>query len=249
MLAVALAFQFLTTIPIPVWRKPSVSELGQAQRYFPLVGATVGLLLVGGDLLFGSVLPTLVVGALLIALQTGITGALHLDGFADCCDALLGPKEVERRLEILRDSRIGSYGSAGLICLLLVKYAALVSLAGPWRWGGLVAMPTLGRWSMVYALTSFPYARPAGAGSAFKQSASRGSLAIASLCTAALVGVSLGFWGLAAMGLTWVIAWGLGRLTLTRIPGLTGDAYGAINEVVEAAVLLLVVALGTRGLL
>jgi len=247
-LELALAFQFLTTLPVPIWRKPTAEQMGRAQRYFPLVGVFAGALAIATDALFSSFLPAMAVAALLLASQAVLTGALHLDGFADCCDALLGFKDVERRLQILKDSRIGSYGSVGLICLLLLKWAALASLVSPWRWGAFLVAPTLGRWAMVCALIAFPYARVAGTGSLFKQHSSVPSFVVATAFALVVSLAALRVWGLIMLLAAGVVAWLLGRWMLTRIPGLTGDCYGAVNEVVESFILLFALALSARAI-
>jgi adenosylcobinamide-GDP ribazoletransferase len=175
---------------------------------------------------------------------------LHLDGFIDCCDALLGTRSIERRLDILRDSRVGAYGVIGGGLLLLLLYAALVALSQPEaRVFALIAAPLLGRLGMVYAVVRYPYARPAGVGSPFR---ARGrhlawalalggallvmlaiitepsSLSLALLRGALTAGVAL------AVALI-VPMWMSRRLG----GGLTGDAYGALNECIEVAVLVL----------
>ena len=85
-----------------------------------------------------------------------LTGMLHLDGFVDCCDALLGTRGVERRLEILRDSRVGAYGAIGAALLCLGRFAAIESLPVGIRAFALVAAPLLGRWAIVYAVVRYP---------------------------------------------------------------------------------------------
>ena len=98
---------------------------------------------------------------------------LHFDGFVDCCDALLGTRPVERRLEILRDSRVGAYGVGGGALLLLARYATLESLSpGLWAFAVITAIIT-GRWTMVWLVTLFPYVRAHGAGSGFRASGAR----------------------------------------------------------------------------
>jgi adenosylcobinamide-GDP ribazoletransferase len=241
-LRIALAFQFLTPLPVPIWRKVSAEEVGSSQRYFPLVGAILGLALVVADGLLTLVFPISIASAMLLALSAALTGALHLDGFADSCDALFGHRDAERRLQIMRDSRIGSFGSVGLITLLLLKYSVLTALTGPLRWPTLVAMTTLGRWGMVYALTWFPYGRPLGAGSIYKDAAGVGSLAVATVMGLAVAVACFDLWGIGLMATALCEAWLVARFTLSRVPGLTGDSYGAINEVLELTVLLAAVA-------
>src|SRR5690348_5473134 len=169
----ALAVEFLTVVPV---RHPRPDEtvaaeqpaMARALPWFPLVGALLGLAFVGLDCALSFVFPLGVRAVALLAFDALATGMLHLDGFVDCCDALLGVRTVERRLEILRDSRVGAYGALGGALLLIAKFAALTALVGgPTRVLALLAAPILGRWGMVYAVTRYPYARAAGAGAPF----------------------------------------------------------------------------------
>ena len=104
---------------------------------------------------------------LLVAMAVG-NRFLHLDGLMDFCDAMWGGHTVERRLEIMRDSRVGSFAVAGCVSVLLVKFSALVSLLmiGPGL-EALLLFPVVSRWAMTLLLTVFPYGRQHGIGSAF----------------------------------------------------------------------------------
>jgi adenosylcobinamide-GDP ribazoletransferase len=236
------ALQFLTVIP-PLVRRPFTDEeMGRSLGYFPLVGLLLGGLLAGLDWALARVLPVGVGAALVLVGWVALTGALHLDGFLDACDGLLGGWSPEERLRILRDERVGAFAVAGAVLLLLVKYAALAAL--PDRTTALVLAPTLGRWGMVLAVVAFPYARLEGLGRAMKGHTgwAQGALATG----IALVGTWLaGHWsGLAALVLAGAVTWAGALFTLGRLPGLTGDIYGAICEMVETAVLLTFVAWG-----
>ncbi len=237
-----LALRFLTALPLPQAEvKPG--QLGRAVGYFPAVGALLGLAVAGLDVLLRLVFPATVASVgVLIALAL-LTGALHLDGLMDTCDGLFGRSDPVRRLEIMRDSRVGSFGVVGAVCVLLLKYAALGGLAEPWRFGGLVAAPTFGRAAMVLAIGSFPYARPQGLGRAFKAEVGPAQLALALATAAAVAYVALGLIGVAMLVLAGGLAILMSLFVCSRIPGLTGDTYGAINEVVEVATMLALLAL------
>ena len=254
----ALAIQFLTVLPV---RRPSATasaqpeeppDMAQALPWFPLVGALLGLALVILDLALSIFFPLGIRAVGLLAFDALITGMLHLDGFVDCCDALLGARSVERRLDILRDSRVGAYGALGGALLLIAQFAALSTLVGPPRILALLVAPMLGRWGMVYAVARYPYARASGAGAPFRsRGASHFVLASVSMlvllaCDALVAG---SHWlTIAAMvvlaGLLLVaaqftlfgwLAWAARRLG----GGLTGDTYGAACVLVELAVLIL----------
>ena len=175
------------------------------------------------------------VGALIL-----LTGVLHLDGFIDTCDGLAGSKTPQERWEIMRDSRVGSFGVAGAFCLLLLKYICLGGLPDSFRVAGLVLMPVLSRWAVVCSIFSFPYAKPEGLGKVFKEQTSRRSLILATSVTLVL---SLGLFrvrGIALMLGVWLVAMALAAFLSRRFAGLTGDTYGAIIEVTEVIALILV---------
>jgi adenosylcobinamide-GDP ribazoletransferase len=161
----------------------------------------------------------------------------------DTCDGLAGGRTLQQRREIMRDSRIGAFGAIGAFCLLLLKYVSLEGLTESSRFGALVLMPALGRWTAVFSIYAFPYARGEGLGRAFKDQATWPILVVA---TAFVVGVSVGF--LALKGLALVAGVGLVSLVVAavlshRFAGLTGDNYGAVTEVAEVVALLLVIAI------
>jgi len=242
----ALALQFLTTAPELLRRQASAEEVGQSMVYFPLVGALVGVTLAALDALLGVMFGEPVRSALVVVAMLLLTRGLHLDGLMDTCDGLFGGWSPERRLEIMRDSRVGSFGVLAAAADLLLRLSALSSLPGGLRLPALVVTATLGRWALVYATWAFPYARLAGLGAAFKRHVGGGRTLAASLlalgvCLAALA-PTLPQAALAAPALAlsaWLAAWAFGRYVLTRVPGQTGDTYGATNEVVEVLTLLL----------
>lgn len=209
--------------------------------FHPLVGAVIGGVLAGVAALLqwvglaerAPILPA----ALILAIWVGLTGALHLDGWADCCDALFVPADRGRRLEIMKDSRLGGFGAAGLVLLLLVKLAALQGvLGGQHSLLALIAVPALGRWASVVAAYAFVSARPGGMGDFFRQGFSARALATATLIALAAT-LPLQWRGTAV----WVaVAVALAVLALparARLGGLTGDVYGGIIELGETLAL------------
>lgn len=234
------ALKFLTIIPLPWWHEVSPEEVGRSIGYFPVVGITVGLILAGLNWLLGLLLPSAIVNVLLIICLVVISGALHLDGFIDTCDGIASHKTVEERWQIMRDSHAGSFGIIGAFCLLLVKYVSLNSVPEPWLMMTLVLMPVVSRWIMVYTIFAYPYARPSGLGKVFKQGASWQRLGIATLITL-VVAVGLArLAGFVIMVAIWVIGITMAAYLKRKFAGLTGDTYGAINEVAEVCVLILV---------
>ena len=238
-----MALKFLTIIPLP--RQPEVSseELGRSIGYFPLVGIIIGLILVGLNWLLSLLLPPAVVNALLITGLVVISGALHLDGFVDTCDGIAGHKTPEERWEVMHDSRAGAFGIVGVVLLLLVKYISLNNIPEPLMVVTLLLMPVLSRWAMVYAVSAYPYARPTGLGKVFKQGASWPRLVIATLIALAVAISLTRLAGLAIMLAIWVIIIVIAAYLKRKFSGLTGDTYGAINELAEVGVLIFVLLL------
>jgi len=243
--ALLTAFQFLTLVPPIMRRSPEPAELGASVACFPIVGLALGGVLVGLDWLFGLALPPGVSAVLVLIAWVALTGALHLDGLLDACDGLLGGRSPEQRLEILRDHHVGAFALAGGVLLLLCQYAAVAALTS--RAAPLLVAPVLGRWAMSLAIFAFPYARPEGLGRMLKDNARGAHLAAATVVALLAVWVIAGWAGLAALIAAALAAWGIARYTLWRIPGLTGDIYGATCIVVETVTLVLFVALGARG--
>jgi len=249
--ALFAAIGFLTVLPSPRGRELRDDDWGRSVGWYPLVGLLLGAILAGLDWLLRRVWPEGLASVLLLAAWVALTGALHLDGFVDCCDGLLAPVSPERRLEILRDVHVGAFGLVGAVLLLMVKAAALAALPGPARPAALLLVPTLARWAMSGAVVLAPYARPGpGLGRLARTGAGTRELALATgtALLAAVLAWLLGLgWAAAllppvvALVAALVAAW-----IRRRIPGLTGDTYGALCELGEAAGLL---ALAARGVL
>jgi adenosylcobinamide-GDP ribazoletransferase len=237
-----VAWDLLTSIPLGRGLT-TVRQPGRAGAWFPWVGLVIGAMLSLLDLLLRYVLPPLPAAALLLVAWVGVSGALHLDGFVDCCDGLLVAQSAERRLEILKDSRVGAFGVVGATCLLLVKFAALTALPSGERMRWLLLAPVLSRWVMVWAAWHYPLARPDGFAVWFREGLSGRRVAVAAGSTL-LLGLALGGWrGLLSLALVWLFALAFIAWTLRRIPGLTGDVYGALNELSEVFALLWAIAM------
>jgi len=242
------ALQFLTIIAIPWRREVKADELGRSAGYFPVIGLIIGLILVGLNWLFGLLLPPLVVDVLLLASLVVISGAIHLDGFADTCDGLAGHKTVEERWQVMHDSRAGAFGIVGVVLLLLIKYVALASIPEALLLMTLVLMPVVSRWAMTYALFAYRYARPSGLGKALKQGTTWPRFTMATVITVAIAAVMAQLVGLAIMLFIWVVTVAVAAYFKSKFNGLTGDNYGAINEVAEVSVLIFVTILAQLGL-
>ena len=235
-----VALSFLTILPVGL-RNPADAEVSRSRGWYPLVGLLYGLLLAGLLALYQlvAVFPpyTLLSAALMVVVLGVVNRFLHLDGLMDFCDAMWGGHTVERRLEIMRDSRVGSFGVAGGFCVLLVKFAAVSTLMfSGWMLPALLLFPMVSRWTMTMLLTVFPYGRQEGIGSAFA-SGRRPWLAtgLAFLTILAAAWLMLGIVGLSVLVAVSLLALLLGLWAARRLGGgLTGDCYGAVNEIMEA---------------
>ena len=245
------AIAFLTILPLGP--RNAAEDFPAARTWFPLVGLLLGSVLAGTDLLLQSILtllssdsapldrqfPPLLAGALLIAALALLTRALHLDGFMDTCDALLGGFERRRRLEILRDTQVGAFAVVGLTSLLLLKITSLAALPQTSRQSVLLLFPCLSRWGMLLAMELFPYIRREGLGTAFFRKRGPWTL-IGGLCLALAAAIGLaGTTGVLLFAVASVVSWAVGYWAARALGGLTGDIYGAVNETAEASVLVL----------
>src|SRR6185369_6040237 len=194
-----IAMQFLTIIPLPFDTRCQKEDLGRAAACFPLVGLTIGGLLVGVNWLIAPWLNRSLCAALLITVLAAITGALHLDGLADVCDGLAARGSRERFLAIMKDSHVGAVGAVGLVLGLLLKWQALAAVPFELKWQALLLFPTLARFGQALALTGARHARQDGLGAAFVQGAGGVSLFVASLTAAAASTALLGVRGAVAL--------------------------------------------------
>ncbi len=226
------AFAFLTIIPT----RHTPGTPARAVAYFPVVGVVIGALL--AVVASTGVLSRDVVALLVLGTWIVVTGGLHLDGFGDSCDGLLATTTPERRLEIMRDPRAGSWAVVGLVVLLLGKWIVLRHV-DPLL---LVLPPVLGRWAMVLAIWSFPYARSSGLGALFREGLTIRHILIATGVTAvAVFGVSLVVGGVAQIAflLVPILVWLVGHWAARRLGGgLTGDVYGALCVLTELMALI-----------
>lgn len=242
-----IAVQFLTRLPVPHDLATTEEELGRASGFFPLVGALIGGLSALVFTLAHQVLPlsSSVLMALVGALW--LTNGFHEDGLADSFDGFGGGWTKERVLEIMRDSRLGSFGTLALILLLLGKYDFLSSLpaAQVWRW--LIVAHTASRWTVLPLCAWLPYARAEGQGKLVAQRIGATQI-IAGAITLALI-LCLLSWIAAALAavVTGIVVWLCGRYFRARLQGLTGDCLGAANQLTEVALYLLALVLLRRG--
>jgi adenosylcobinamide-GDP ribazoletransferase len=176
-----------------------------------------------------------------------ITGAFHEDGLGDIADAFGGGYTLERRLEILKDSRHGTYGVAAMCASILVRAIALGSLT-TWQTmlAGAIAAHVLARGAAVVLMATVSLAGHSGLGADYGRSTSAGRATMAALLAIALGVAAVGWWVTIAALVAVVAAVTVGVLARHKIGGISGDVLGAAEQVAECAVLIAVVALAAR---
>ncbi len=235
-----LALGFLTRLPVapPVedWR----GRLAAAAWAFPLVGLVVGGF--GGAVWSAGHwlgLPLVLAALVAVAAQVLLTGALHEDGLADVADGFGGGRDRARKLEIMRDSQIGAYGVVALVLVLLARVAAVASLEQVLM--GLLVAAILSRAAMALAMGLLPAARGDGLGhdASGVSAPAWAGVALAVVIAVFAVGFAQAFWVVFTAGI--VLAFVCWR-AVRHIGGQTGDVLGAVQQLVEAAVLLVLAA-------
>jgi len=236
MIPIIAAFQFLTIFPTLVKRMFTSQEMGRAVGWFPLVGIVLGALLYSVSYAARLIFPENVSAVLTVFAWVIFTRAIHLDGFMDTCDGLFGGFTPERRLEIMKDSRMGAFGVAGGVLVLLAEFSALSSSTNPFA--ALMLATTLGRWASPLVIYSFPYAREDGLGIEMKRNVHWQEVLIATLIAGVASWLVYSWIGLALMFGAAVVAFLTAFYVMRLIPGLTGDIYGMVTTMVEMLTLI-----------
>ncbi|MEO1490832.1 MAG: adenosylcobinamide-GDP ribazoletransferase [Pseudomonadota bacterium] len=235
---------FLTRIPVPVALEYEETRLARAARYFPLVGLLIGGVTGAAFWLASQALPGVLAAGLALAFGVLLTGALHEDGFADCCDGLGGGSTRERALEIMRDSRIGAYGAAGLVFSIGLRWGALSVMTASHGASAILVGHAVSRGMIPPVLAFGRYARADGLARSAAD-VTRGEAAFA-VATAVLIAMVLGpSLGLGALAAAIIAASVMVALLFRRLGGYTGDGLGAVQQVAEISVLIFLAAAWT----
>jgi adenosylcobinamide-GDP ribazoletransferase len=233
---VIAALRFLTVLPLPgPHRAPTAGSLVA----FPLAGAVVGVVWVATAIAAEAVAPSLLlVAAVVLVADAGITGGLHLDALADVADGVASRRPAEEAVRVMRDSAVGAGGVVAVVLACLVRQAALLSVLGaqprPWS---LVAVPVAGRAAMVLVLALVPARTDGSLAGAVPRPGPRttaASLAVAAACAAAAAGPR----GAAVLVLALAVTAGYAAWWRRRFGGLSGDGAGAVGVLAETLALL-----------
>jgi adenosylcobinamide-GDP ribazoletransferase len=233
-----IAMQFLTIIPLPFDTRCQKEDLGRATACFPLVGLTIGGLLVGLNYLIDPWLNRSLTAALLITALAAVTGALHLDGLADVCDGLAARGDRERFLAIMKDSHVGAIGAVGLVLGLVLKWQALLAVPTGITWQALLLFPVLGRFAQVLALGGAKHARQDGLGATIIQGMKSRHLFTGICITIAACLALLPIKGMIALAAVFAVTLVIKGYFQNRLGGLTGDIVGCISEITEIVALI-----------
>ena len=230
------AVSFLTVLPVANADGGAGTRLGRA--YFPAIGALVGLV-AGSVLVLVEAISTPLLGAAAaVATLCLLTGAIHLDGLADSADGIFGRGDAARRLEVMRDPRLGSYGVTAVVAALLLQTAALAAMAPGRALVALVVAGAMSRLAAALVIAWLPYVRSTGLGTAASTSSGRGIDLAAGLATVLLVALLDWRRALVALALVAVAVVLVAGLARRRLGGVTGDVCGASAELSQLAVLL-----------
>jgi adenosylcobinamide-GDP ribazoletransferase len=230
------ALQFLTRVPIRLRREPS---LPATVAWFPVAGAIIGAAVGGVAAGLWFVVPPIIAGSVAVAVGLLITGAFHEDGLGDIADAFGGGWTVERRLEILKDSRHGTYGVAAICASVVIRMIALGSLPGPWAmFTGAVAAHTMGRVAAVAMAGTMRLATHSGLGADYGRSTTRTRAAVSVVAGIAITTLAVGWWSAVLTGAAVVAVVATGTLARRKIGGISGDVLGATEQVAECLCLV-----------
>ncbi len=239
-----LALQLLSILSIPAKVKTDEKSVAMSMAWFPVVGLLIGFILATiwylSSLLFPSLLASIVV---VVSLAT-ITRGLHLDGLSDTLDGLGGAYTKEKRLKIMKDTHIGAFGVVAIVFAILFKTVAIYELPGSLRIKALIIFPVLSRFAMVFVSWKCPYARrEGGLGKNYVEYLESGTMFFALAVSAIIAGFLLLHWGLLLMMSVLLVALAFSAFFNMTLGGVTGDVLGAVNELCEIIVLLLLLAL------
>ncbi len=246
------AIRFLTLIPLPFM--PAMTSdnyektIARSMAWFPAVGLLIGLIAVAVGGIFDLFWNEWARAVAVVVVIGIVTSGLHLDGLSDTFDAVMSWRPRERKLEIMKDSRIGAMGAIALVAVLLLKVAFIAAAGDNW-WRAVLFATVLGRWVDLYGIFFFPAAREGGLGRNFRDFIQRRDFVFATvlmilLCVlVSVAGAPVAAWPAALLraAITFVLALLTTHMLCRRwthaLGGLTGDIYGALCEIGETVAL------------
>jgi adenosylcobinamide-GDP ribazoletransferase len=239
---IRLAAGFMTILPLLPRAAVAPETLAASFGLFPLVGFALGALLAAENLVLTPPLGDALAAVMLVLTLTVLTGAVHVDALADTADALGAGSDRRRALEIMRDSRIGTFGAAAIFFFFALEIVALMTMGEARRTIALWLAPGLARWAMVAVGWRIEYLRAEGAGTLLVGPGGDRNLALAGALAVTAALPILSWRVLLAYAVAVALAAGLRAAYRRWLGGVTGDLLGAAGELVELAVLLVMAA-------
>lgn len=229
------ALQFLTLVPWPRRAERSADEIGAGAGFFPVIGFILGTAVAAADALLRPYVPAVLLSVILVALLAVLSRGFHLDGLADSFDGLGAGGSRERVLAVMDDPRAGVFGVVAIIFVILVKVAALAALDAD-RWRALLVAPAVARWAMVWFAYRSTAAKEGLAAILLARMDATKMLFATVFAVIAAAGFSGGR-GVAIMAVIALLTLAAKKYFHQRLGGLTGDLFGAVAELSEAAAL------------
>ena len=234
--ALRMAFGFLTVLPVPQKKEWSDRDFGWSALFFPLTGAVIGSCAAVSFHLFLKLFAKPAAAFLTLIVWILLSGGLHWDGLADCFDGFGCSASPERRLEIMKDPRLGTYGALGIICAVIMKWLCIRDYPGSDPLLFFALAGAAARWAM-FALLSLPLANPNGLAAMLKTHCPKHILLYAAPLPL-LLAVFYGRYGILYLLLSLVLAGLLGMIAKKKIGGINGDVLGFSIELAEIVLLL-----------
>jgi adenosylcobinamide-GDP ribazoletransferase len=237
------AVQFLTRVPVRLAEPPGLTR---SVPWFPAVGALIGVTVGLVAVVMAELVPMPVAAAVAVLFGVLTTGAFHEDGLADVADAFAGGWSPDQRLRILTDPLHGSYGVAALSGSVVLRIVCVGTLGPAAAFSGLVAAHALGRAAAVGTMAAFPTARQEGLGADYTRALRPGAAVAGVLAGVAAAALVAGWWVAPLAIASALAAAAVGALAIRKIGGITGDVLGAVEQVAECLVLVVVTGLAAR---
>jgi adenosylcobinamide-GDP ribazoletransferase len=232
-----IAFQFLTVITVRKTLPFDEVAFGRSAAFFPLVGGIMGGIVWALDRILSPFVPPTLLSVVLTMMLAILSRGLHLDGLADSADGFFGGRDRQHCLDIMKDSRIGTFGALALTGVLLLKVRALDLLVGEMRVHALFLAPLLSRWALVRMAFHAHPARDEGLGALLVPNVHGRELLWASAFTVVVTTLVAGSVGLLLFIVILGVTVSVSGYCHHRLGGVTGDTLGAIGELVETIVL------------
>jgi adenosylcobinamide-GDP ribazoletransferase len=239
-----LMLQFLTRIPVNISLECDRDNFKKGAFYIPIVGLIVGGIQWGVYLIFNRFLPPYITAAFIIAVSTMVTGALHVDGLGDTCDGFYAFKGKDRIIEIMKDSRIGTFACIAIVLDILLKVMCISFVVEKDMSLIIIAYPVLARTTIVLLSYIGKSAKSSGSGNLFIGNMSTIRVTLASITALILCTLLIGARDAAILSLVSVVLTVLvNKYSNSKIDGITGDILGANNELAEIFILVAYIAI------